>query len=215
MKLLSVNVSLPKEVPQNGKPVRTGIFKEAVGGRVMLRKRNLDGDAQADLRAHGGRYKAAYAYPYEHYAYWLEALNREDFSFGQFGENFTVQGMTEEKVHVGDVYRIGGALVRVTQPRVPCFKLGLKMGDPRFVKQFMNEKRTGFYLSVIEEGEVGAGDPIELVQADPTGMSVRDIFHLLYFDPENSQEAQRALQIKGMSPGWRRSFKEMTLSIKS
>lgn len=209
MTLLSINVSPPKDVPFGNKTLTTGIYKEPIEGRVMLHTLNLEGDGQADLKAHGGIYKAAYVYAYDHYAFWSNELGRDDFTDGQFGENFTVQGMLDTDVTVGSIYQLGDARVQVTQPRVPCFKLAHKMGIPTFVKTFMQAKRTGFYLRVLEEGEVGAGDTFELVTADPIGMSVTDIFHLLYFDKTNLEQVQRAVQIKGMSPGWYDSFAQL------
>ncbi len=208
MRLLSVNVSLPTEIRHRGKTVTTGIFKEPVNGRVMLRTLNLDGDGQADLVAHGGIYKAAYVYSIENYGYWKRELGRTEFAFGQFGENFTVEGMLEDQIHVGDVFRVGSALVEVTQPRVPCYKLGIKMGLPRFVKMFLASCRVGFYLRVLEEGEVGAGDVFERVRTGPERMTVREICHLLYFDPDDLEGARRALRIPALSPGWRQSFEE-------
>ncbi|MCZ6660877.1 MAG: MOSC domain-containing protein [bacterium] len=173
MKLLSVNVSLAKEVPYKGKTITTGIFKEPVEGRVMLRELNLDGDGQADLKAHGGTYKSVYVYSIENYNYWKRELGRDDFTFGQFGENFTVEGMLDDEVHIGDIFRVGDALVEVTQPRVPCFKLGLRMGMVEFPKLFHKGERPGFYLRVLEEGEVGAGDVFERVETDPERVTVR------------------------------------------
>ncbi len=208
MKLLSVNVSPPKEVVRGGESVTTGIFKEPVEGRVMLGKLNLDGDGQADLVGHGGIYKAAYAYPVENYEYWKRELGRTDLAFGQFAENFTVEGMPEDEVHVGDVFRVGGALVEVTQPRVPCYKLGIKMGVRGFQKTFLASCRVGFYLRVLEEGEVGAGDALDRIRTDPERMTVREMCRLLYFDPENLQGARKALRIRALSPGWRQSFEE-------
>jgi MOSC domain-containing protein YiiM len=208
MKLLSVNVSPPREVAHNGNMVATGIFKRPIAGRVMLRTLNLDGDGQADLVGHGGIYKAAYAYSVENYEYWKRELGRADLSFGQFGENFTVEGMTEDEVNVGDVFRVGGALVEVTQPRVPCYKLGIKMGLRGFEKAFLASGRVGFYLRVVEEGEVGAGDGLDRVGTDPGRMTVREMCHLLYFDPENLEGAKKALGIRALSPGWRQSFEE-------
>lgn len=201
--LLSVNTSLPKEVVHNGSIITTGIFKEPVSGRVSLHALNLKGDGQADLMAHGGTYKAVYAYPYEHYAYWQQQLKRDDFSYGQFGENFTTEGLLETEVYIGDVFRIGTAFVEVTQPRVPCYKLALKMGLPTFVKQFLQAERPGFYLRVIQEGEVGAGDSIERVKVDSHQMSVWQVNHLLYFDPANIAQVERAAQLPALSPGWR------------
>ena len=208
MKLLSVNVSLPKEVQNNGKTMTTGIFKEPVKKRVMLRTMNLGGDGQADLVGHGGIYKAVYVYSIENYEYWKSELSRNDFTYGQFGENFTVEGMLEDEIHIGDVFRVGGALVEVTQPRVPCAKLGFKMGMAKFPKLFLQNSRVGFYLRVLEEGEVGAGDVIERVKVDAERMTVREINHLLYFDQKNLAGAQKALRIRALSPGWRGSFKE-------
>jgi MOSC domain-containing protein YiiM len=208
MKLLSVNVSPPKDVVHGDKTVTTGIFKVPVDRRVMLRTLNLDGDGQADLIGHGGIFKAAYAYSVENYNYWKRELGRTDLAFGQFGENFTVEGMLEDEIHVGDVFRAGGALVEVTQPRVPCYKLGIKMGLRGFEKTFLASGRVGFYLRVLEEGEVGAGDVLNRVRSDPERMTVREICHLLYFDPENLEGTRRALRIRALSPGWRQSFEE-------
>ena len=208
MKLLSVNVSLPKEAPHGSGTVSTGIFKEPVAGRVTLRALNLDGDGQADLENHGGIHRAAYAYSIENYDYWRRELGRNAFAFGQFGENFTVEGMSEDDVHIGDVFRVGGALVEVTQPRPPCFKLGIKMGMARFPKLFLASGRVGFYLRVLEEGEVGAGDTFERIESDPERVTVREMSHLLFFDPENLEGARRALRIQALSPGWRGSFEE-------
>jgi len=213
MQLLSVNVSPPKDVPYRGKTVTTGIFKEPVNGRIMLRTLNLDGDGQADLIGHGGTYKAAYVYSIENYDYWKRELGRTDFTFGQFGENFTVEGMLEDEIHVGDVFRVGSALVEVTQPRVPCYKLGIKMGLPQFVKMFLASCQVGFYLRVLEEGEVGVGDVFDRVRTDPGRMTVREICHLLYFDPENLRGARKALRIRALSPGWRKSFEERLAKV--
>jgi MOSC domain-containing protein YiiM len=209
VKIISLNVSRPRQVPYGGKLIRTGIFKEPVGGPRMLRALNLEGDGQADLVAHGGIHKAAYAYTIEHYVYWARELDRDDFQWGQFGENFTVDGMPEEEIHIGDRFRIGEALVEVTQPRVPCAKLGLRMEMATFPKLFHASGRTGFYLRVIEEGQVCAGNMIERVRIDPERMSVREVNHLLHFDRQNLEEIQRALRIPALSPGWRGSFEEI------
>lgn len=208
MKLLSVNVSLPEEVPHERKTVYTGISKKPVDGRVMLRTMNLDGDGQADLDNHGGIYQAAYVYSVENYDHWRHELGRDDLAFGQFGENFTVEGMAEDDVHIGDVFRVGDALVEVAQPRTPCFKLGIKMGMPRFPKTFLASGRVGFYLRVLKEGEVGAGDAFERVEECPEGISVRQMSRLLFFEPENLEGAKRALRIRALSPGWRSSFED-------
>jgi MOSC domain-containing protein YiiM len=203
MRLLSVNVSLPKEVPYQGKTVSTGIFKEPVGGRVMLRRLNLEGDGQADRNVHGGINKAVYAYPFEHYEYWSRELGRKDFAYGQFGENFTVSGMLEDAVRIGDVFRIGSALVEVTQPRAPCFKLGIRMGLESFPKTFMSVGRTGFYMKVLEEGEVGAGDRFERAAGEEDALSVQDIWRLAVQDRENLVGARKALRLSSLAPEWR------------
>ena len=208
MDLLSVNVSLGKEVTYKSKTVTTGIFKEPVNDRVMLRTLNLDGDRQIDLKGHGGPFKAVCVYSIEQYELWQKELGRDDFRHGQFGENFTVDGMPDDKTHVGDVFRVGNALVQVTQPRVPCYRLGIKMGSPEFPKKFLQSNRVGFYMRVLQEGEVGAGDLIELVETDPQRMTVEEINRLLYFDSQNMEDAKKALHIDALSPGWRGSFEE-------
>ena len=208
MKLLSVSVSMGKEVPYMGKKVTTGIFKEPATGRVMLRTLNLDGDRQVDLRGHGGIYKAVCVYTMENYEHWKRELGRTDFRIPQFGENFTVEGMQEDNIHVGDVFRAGDALVEVTQPRVPCYRLGIKMEDPQFPKRFLQSGLVGFYLRVLEQGEVGAGDSIEVVKKDPEAMSVRKVCHLYYFDSKNLEDCKRAIRIQALSPGWREGFQD-------
>jgi MOSC domain-containing protein YiiM len=208
VKLLSVNVSLPKLVAHDGGMVLTGIFKEPVAGRVRMRTLNLDGDRQADLRVHGGVHKAVYAYPFEHYDHWRRELRRDDLRHGQFGENLTVEGLLEDEVHVGDVLRVGNAVVQVSQPRTPCFKLGIKMGTQRFLKPFLRSGRIGFYLRVLEEGDVGEGDAIERVRSDPERLSIREVSRILYLDPEDLDGARRALRVEALSPTWRNSFAE-------
>jgi ferredoxin-NADP reductase/MOSC domain-containing protein YiiM len=209
MKLLSVNVSLPKTVDCDGKPVATGIFNEPVAGRVMVRRLNLEGDGQADLTVHGGVDKAVYVYDLESYSYWQRKLGRDDLAYGHFGENLTVEGMTDDRIHIGDVFRVGEALLEVAQPRVPCFKLELKMKMPGFSRQFMASGRLGFYFRVLEEGEVGAGDTIERVKTDPEQVSVRQIAHLLYFDYDNLDQIRRVLRIPALLPGLRDAFEEL------
>lgn len=209
MKLLSVNVSKPRAVSYNGKTVHTGIFKVPVSGRVVLHKLNLDGDGQADLAVHGGIDKAVYAYPVEHYEYWRRELLRDDLTHGQFGENLTVEGMLEDDVHIGDVFRLGTALVEVSQPRVPCFKLGLKMGIPTFPKQFLASERSGYYLRVLEAGEVGAGDGIERVKVGPKRLTVRAVHHLLYFDNSNLERVHEVLELPALAANWRESFEKV------
>ena len=211
MKLLSVNVSQPKEVSYNGKRIKTGIFKEPVSRRTMMRRLNLNGDGQGDPTVHGGVHKAVYIYTVEHYAYWKRELGRNDLTYGQFGENLTVEGLLEEYVHIGDVFRVGEALVEVSQPRVPCFKLGIKMRNARIVKPFLASERVGFYVRVLEEGEVGAGDAIERTKIGDGGMTVKEIVHLLHFDNTNAEAAKKAASLPALTPGWRDSFEEIVV----
>ena len=211
MKLLSVNVSQPKEVSYNGKRIKTGIFKEPVSGRTMMRQLNLDGDGQGDPTVHGGIHKAVYIYTIEHYDYWKRELVRDDLTYGQFGENLTVEGLLEETVHIGDVFRVGEALVEVSQPRVPCFKLGIKMGNARIVKPFLASERVGFYVRVLEEGEVGAGDAIERTKVGEGQMTVKEIVHLRHFDNINVAAAEKAASLPALTPSWRDSFEEIVV----
>ena len=208
MKLLSVNVSQPKTVSINGKTYDTGIYKSAVAGSVSLKRLNLAGDGQGDLKNHGGEYQAVYCYPYEHYAYWATELARDDFAFGQFGENFTTEGLLENEVRVGDTFRIGKAVVQVTQPRVPCYKLADKLGVSGFDRTFLRANRSGFYLRVLEEGDVKAGDSIALISKDVIGMSVAEVNAALYLGKQRAA-AERARQIEALSPGWKRSFEKL------
>jgi MOSC domain-containing protein YiiM len=170
MKLLSVNVGLPREVEWNGRTIRMSIFKAPVSGRVQARKLNLDGDQQSDLTVHGGVDKAVYVYPSEHYAFWRNELSDVEFNWGAFGENFTTEGELDDKaVHIGDRFRIGSAEFVVTQPRMPCFKLGIRFGRADIIKRFLHSRRNGFYFAVAQEGEVAAGDSIELLKRDENG----------------------------------------------
>lgn len=207
MKLVSVNVSLPKLVEFHGRTVSTSIFKEPVEGRILVRRLSLEGDWQADLRSHGGLNKAIYAYPIEHYAWWSEELDRDDLRPGQFGENLTLDGLTEDTVHLGDVLRIGNVQLQVTQPRYPCFKLGIKMGDSAFPKRFLASGRTGFYLRVVHEGELGAGDTIKLLEKSD-GLTVRELWHLVQVDNLNVEGARRALLCQTLAPEWREPLEE-------
>jgi MOSC domain-containing protein YiiM len=202
-KLLSVNVSPPKPVAHGGEMIVTGIFKQPVDGRVMLRRSNLDGDGQADLRVHGGPDKAVYAYTFEHYDYWSRQLKRDDFDYGQFGENLTVTGMPEDEVHIGDVFRIGQATVQVSQPRVPCFKLGIRMQMPTIVKVFLHSLRIGFYLRVLEEGEVAADDDVERLEIGAGQTSVREICRLLYFEKNDNAAIRSAAELADLSLDWK------------
>ena len=180
-RLLSVNLARDGSVRYRGQVVRTGIFKEPAAGRVRLRKLGLEGDFQADSSVHGGPDKAVYLYPSEHYPFFRELLGRQDLSYGFFGENFTTEGLLEDEVHAGDVLRIGTAVVRVTTPRGPCFKLGAKAGSPAFVATFLRSRSLGFYLSVVEEGEVGAGDTIRRLAADAARPTIAHVIEERYF----------------------------------
>jgi MOSC domain-containing protein YiiM len=207
MKLISVNIGRPRPVPHEGRVVSTGIFKESVAGPVFLRRLNLDGDGQADLRVHGGADKAVYAYPFEHYAFWAGELGRNDFAHGQFGENFTITGWLEDTVCIGDEFQIGAARAQVTQPRSPCFKLGIRMNDDQFPARFAAANRTGFYLRVLREGRVAAGDAIERVRHDTDSLSVCDVFRLRH-DRGTRAEYERAVKLTALSPSWRAVFEK-------
>ena len=214
MKLLSVNVSLPKEVEFRGKTIRTGIFKEPIAGRAQVRTLNIVGDGQADLIGHGGEQRAVLVYSHENYDFWAHELGRTDFAFGQFGENFTVEGMLDHNIHVGDRFRIGTALFEVTQPRVPCYKLAMKMGVDGFYNRLLASGRPGFYFRVLEEGGIGAGDDIELVSIHPAKMTVQRISNLLYFEKDDLTGAEAALAIEALSPGWQQSFEKRITKAK-
>ncbi len=208
MRLISLNVGMPKFVTSGSKTFSTGIYKDPVEGRVMLRMLNLDGDGQADLEAHGGPNRAVYVFSLETYRFWEQELGRDDFVYGQFGENFTVEGMTEDQICVGDVFRIGSAIVEVSQPRPPCFKLNVRMGIPNFLKQFLRSGRVGFYLRVLQEGEVGAGDTFILERVAPVRMNIIALTKLMYVDTDNLEGARQALGIEALSQPWKDSFAE-------
>ncbi|MGF1494499.1 MAG: MOSC domain-containing protein [Microcoleaceae cyanobacterium] len=213
MKLLSVNVGKPQEVIYDNKKVLTGIFKQPLQGKVQLKTLNLAGDGQADLKVHGGIHKAVYIYSIENYDYWRAELGRDDFTLGQFGENFTVSGMTDDQVHIGDIFQVGTAQVEVTQPRRPCFKLGIRMAQPDFPHQFLASCRTGFYVRVVQEGEVEAGDSVQRLSIGPGSMTVQMVCDLLYgghdkSEPSYQQAVQQVLQIPSLSPSWQRHFEQ-------
>ena len=207
--ILSLNVSLPREVRDGDRMLHTGIFKEPVSGRRMLRRTNLEGDGQADLENHGGRSKAACVYSHDHYAYWEHELGVGPLPFGQFGENLTVRGLTEDAVHIGDIFRVGDAKVEVSQPRVPCFKLGIRMHSASFPKLFLASLRTGFYLRVLAEGELGAGDVLERIALGPKRIAVREACRLLHFERGDHEGIRRILSVPALSPEWRRSFEKL------
>ncbi|MFZ1996646.1 MAG: MOSC and FAD-binding oxidoreductase domain-containing protein [Solirubrobacteraceae bacterium] len=207
--LVSLNVGGPRDIPWEGKTVRTAIWKEPVEGPRMVRRINVDGDDQADRHAHGGEHRAVYVYQLGSYRYWQEQLDRSDFTYGQFGENFTVQGLADDEVCVGDRYRIGGATFEVTQPRVTCFRLGIRMNDPRMPSLLVAHHRPGFYLRVLEEGRVQAGDEITLLQRGPERLSIAEVDGLLYLPNRSRALLERALRIPALSEGWKDSFRAL------
>jgi MOSC domain-containing protein YiiM len=207
MKVVSVNVGMPREVDWQGRKVVTGIFKEPVPGRVMVRPLNLDGDGQADLTVHGGVNKAVYAYPSEHYAYWRVELPGVDLPWGMFGENFTTEGLLEDTVYIGDRFRIGEAEVIATEPRMPCYKLAIKFGRPDIIKRFLASRRTGFYFAVAREGMVGAGDAIELIEREQQEITVADITRLYGFEKDNVKGLRRAIQTETLPENWKGYFR--------
>src|SRR5262249_34699279 len=208
-RLLSVNVGLPQDIDWRGRKVHTGIWKAPVEGRRMVRRLNIDGDGQGDLHGHGGEHRAVYCYQIDAYRYWEKQLGRSDFSYGQFGENFTVEGLADDQVCIGDRYRIGSALYEVTQPRVTCYRVGIRMNEPRMAALLTGSGKPGFYLRVLEEGEVGAGDEIIKAGEDQERMTVAEINALLYGSDHPPATLEAALRIKALSPGWRGSFEAL------
>jgi ferredoxin-NADP reductase/MOSC domain-containing protein YiiM len=208
-RLLSVNVGLPRDVTWNGNTVRTAIWKSPVTRRRMVRKLDIDGDAQGDLAGHGGEQRAVFVYQMDSYHYWERFLSRNDFTFGQFGENFTVDGLLDSEVCIGDRYRIGDAVLEVTQPRVTCYRVGIRMGEPRMPALLVAHHRPGFYFRVLQEGEVGAGDDIVKIADGPEKLTVADTDALLYLPGASSEQLQRALRIPALSKGWQGSFQAM------
>ena len=204
--LLSVNVGLPRDIEWRGQTVRTGIWKNPVSGRCRARRLNLDGDGQGDLAGHGGEQRAVFVYQIESYRYWQEQLKRTDFVPGQFGENFTIQGLPDDEVCIGDRYQIGTALFEVTQPRVTCYRVGIRMNEPRMPALLTSSGRPGFYFRVLQEGEVGAGDAIVKVGEAKERMTIADTNALLYCPDHSRQRLEQALRIDALSPGWRASF---------
>ncbi|HJZ79425.1 MAG TPA: MOSC domain-containing protein [Pyrinomonadaceae bacterium] len=210
MKLVSLNVSLPRMVEYNGEPVATGIFKEPVNGPVMLRTLNLDGDRQADLSVHGGPDKAVYGYPAEHYDFWRNELPDMKLPYGMFGENFTLdmEGMLEASVNVGDCFRVGEVELIVTQPRLPCYKLGIKFGRVDIIKRFLQSRRTGFYFAVKKEGQVTAGDELKLVSRDANNITIADIVRLYAFAKDDFATMRRAIEVPALPESWRAYFEK-------
>ena len=208
-RLLSVNVGLPRDVTWNGKTVRTAVWKFPVTGRRMVRKLDIDGDAQGDLAGHGGEHRAVFVYQMDSYHYWERFLGRTDFTFGQFGENFTVEGLPDDEVSIGDQYRIGGAVFEVTQPRVTCYRVGIRMNEPRMPALLVAHHRPGFYFRVLQEGEVGAGDDIVKIADGPESITVANMDGLLYLPGHSREALERALRIPALSKGWQVSLQAM------
>jgi ferredoxin-NADP reductase/MOSC domain-containing protein YiiM/ferredoxin len=207
--LLSVNVGMPKEVPWQGKTVFTGVFKDPITGSCHVGRLNVDGDGQGDLAGHGGEQRAVFVYQIDSYRYWERELGRSDFVYGQFGENFTVEGLSDDVVCIGDRYQIGTAVFEVTQPRVTCYRVGLRMNDPRIPAMLVSHHRPGFYFRVLEEGEVQAGDEILRLDSSPEQMTVAEVDALLYLPGHPRQQLLRALRIPALSPGWQESFRAL------
>jgi len=208
-RLLSVNVGLPRDIQWRGRTVHTAIWKQAVQGRRRVGRLNVEGDGQGDLLGHGGENRAVYVYQIESYRFWEERLARSDFTHGQFGENFTVEGLPDHEVCIGDRYQIGSALFEVTQPRVTCYRVGIRMGEPRMAALLTSSGRPGFYLRVLQDGEIGAGDPVLKVAEDRERMTVAEANALLYLPHHPRSQLERALRISALSPGWRSSFEAL------
>src|SRR5262245_19418562 len=208
MQLLSVNVGQPRQVVWKGRTITTGIFKEPVAGRIPLRRHNLGGDAQADLSIHGGPYKAVYLYPAEHYAGWRQELPDMALPWGMFGENFTTEGILEATTHFGDRLRIGTAVVRVTEPRMPCYKLGLRFGRDDIIKRFLASRRTGLYVAVEQAGEVETGETFALLSRDNHGVTVADITRVYAYEKDDVETIQRIVHLPCLSAPWREDFQE-------
>jgi MOSC domain-containing protein YiiM len=214
LELVSVNVGLPREVTWKGKTVTTGIFKAPVAGPVALHRHNLDGDRQADLSVHGGPTKAVYVYPTQHYDYWRRTLEDSELTWGSFGENFTVEGADEEAVSIGDEFRVGAARVVVTEPRMPCFKLSIRFGRADMPKLFQKSQRTGFYLGVVEEGLVQAGDHLERVAEHPDGLRIADVTRLYTTERTNEALLRKAASLEALPEKWRGYFEHQLESLR-
>jgi len=216
MRLVSVNAGLPCEVSWEGRTVTTGIFKQPVAGRVKVRRLNLEGDRQADLSVHGGPSKAVYAYPSEHYPFWRGQFPDMDMPWGMFGENFTLDGLLEHQVKIGDRLRVGSAEFMVTEPRMPCYKLGIKFGRKDIIPRFLRSRRSGFYLAVLEEGEVEAGDAIRTLSKARDSVAVADIVRI-YADRRNKDLdlIHRAIQTEALPEDWRDYFARLLEEVKA
>ena len=208
MTVISVNVGQPREFFHEGRVIRTGIFKEPVDGRVRVGALNLAGDEQADLTVHGGANKAVYVYPSEHYEFWRKELPEMNLPWGMFGENLTTEGLLEKELNIGDRLCVGSAELMVTEPRVPCYKLGAKFGRDDIVKRFLKSRRTGFYCAVLRESEIGAGDAIHYLARDDNNVSVAEIIRLYAFDRNDAAGMRRAVGAKALPESWRRYFND-------
>src|ERR1700733_1545316 len=208
-RLLSVNVGMPKNVDWRGKTVFTGVFKDPVAGPRRVRKLNVEGDGQGDLAGHGGEQRAVFVYQVDSYRHWERELGRHDFTYGQFGENFTVEGLADDEACIGDRYRIGGAVFEVTQPRVTCYRVGIRTNEPAMAALLVSHHRPGFYFRVLEEGDVGAGDEITKVADGPERITVADIDALLYLPNPSREQLESSLRIPALSPGWKTSLKAL------
>jgi len=211
MKLISVNCGLPRKVVWHGRDVTTAIYKQPINGRVALRKLNLDGDRQADLSVHGGAQKAVYCYPSVHYQYWKAELPGRELPNGTFGENFTVDGFLEDSTHIGDVLSVGSAEVVVTQPRLPCYKLGVRFESDDMVRRFLASRRTGFYLAVTREGEVGSGDDITVISRDPNSVPVSEITRLYItkkYSDDDIHSLRGVVALGALHESWKKHFRE-------
>jgi MOSC domain-containing protein YiiM len=208
-RLISIQVGIPRTVTIDGQEVATSIYKAPIKGRVQLHSTNLEGDKQADLSVHGGRDKAVYVYASEHYSFWKKELPGVDLPWGAFGENFTTEGLTEDTVCLGDRFTIGTAEVVVTQPRIPCFKLNLKFDSDVMAKRFLASRRSGFYLRVLREGEVGPGDKIVRIHQDENRVSISDALRIYLHEPGSNELARRALQVEYLSTTWREKFSQV------
>jgi len=217
MKVLSVNVGLPRNVLFNGQIITTAIFKDPVNGPIILRKLNLDGDKQADLTVHGGIDKAVYSYPEEHYYYWRKQFPNMDLEWGMFGENFTTEGLLEDAVNVGDQFQIGSAKLVATQPRMPCYKLGVRFGRMDVIRKFMTSGRPGIYFKVLTEAEIKTGDKIKLIKRDKNNVTVKDIvtLYLTRNNTDNIETMRRATKIRDLPEGWRSEFQQKIEQLKT
>ena len=211
MRLVSVNTGLPREVQWHGRIVTTGIFKQPIENHVAVRNLNLDGERQADLTVHGGKYKAVYCYPVAHYDYWTRELPGQQLPMGMFGENFTTDGLLEDSVYIGDQFSVGSAEVIVTQPRLPCYKLGVRLQSDDMVKRFLASGRTGFYFAVTQEGEVGAGDEVKVISREPNSVPVSEITRLYIakrYAEDDVASVERALRVASLPEAWKEYFRE-------